>query len=166
MPTLERATVTEKPYYEDDPAILSAIGNICRQWSYLEYLFSIVIWRLLNLDRDTGVIVTGGLDIIPRANMAINLSQHLKADRQLLNVMIAARKSIQDDLSAPRNRAVHGVYSLNSTQPEMFVEVHRGKGGRDKQPIRSESLRSLAAEITAVSTDLREAMAAAGIVVR
>ena len=51
-------------------------GSICFQWSALESLLAVVIWRLLKLDSDTGAIVTGGLDILPRINMAIALATH------------------------------------------------------------------------------------------
>jgi hypothetical protein len=91
---------------------LTQIGNICAQWSELEYLFATTIWVLLKLDMDTGKIVTGGLDMLPRANMAINLARHRQAPKEILDALLTARKAIQDGLDIRRNRAVHGVQFL------------------------------------------------------
>ena len=57
---------------------LVQIGNIAAQWSHLEYKLAQTIWILLGLEEGTGKIVTGGLDMLPRINMAINLSRHLR----------------------------------------------------------------------------------------
>lgn len=141
---------------------LVQIGNICNQWSYLEYLFSNVIWWLLKIDRETGMIVTGGMDILPRANMAINLAKHLKADSKLINALSEARKSIQNDLGDKRNTAVHGVY-FRTPNDETKVEMHRGKGAFEKQDFSNEQLRDVGRNIQAVHKKLVPVLLSLGI---
>lgn len=146
----------------DSESLLQAaeVGVICLEWSALEYYFAIVIWRLLGLDPPTGKIVTGGLGLLPRVNMAVALARHLKCNRQTIAAMVQARKAIQDGLDIRRNQAVHGVHFAED-DGTTTVETHRGKGGRDPVPITSDDYHRLAAEIRAVrkrlQTDLHDA---------
>lgn len=136
---------------------LTQVGNICAQWSNLEYQFAHVIWVLLALDMDTGAIVTGGLDMLPRANMAINLARHLQAPRELITALEKARKQIQDGLDVRRNRAVHGVQFYHEGGDDLYVEVHRGKGGRGRKLLPDQELADLGREIHNVSFELAQA---------
>lgn len=134
-------------------ARLQAVGNICTQWAYLEYLFANVIWWLLKIDKETGIIITGGLDIRPRAGMAINLARHLKADRRLIEALTKARDEI-GSLSDRRNRAVHGVSFSREGDETVMVEVHRGKGSRKAEPLATNELFAIGSEISVVATGL------------
>jgi hypothetical protein len=79
--TLRRTDVTGAVMLEEPSTKrLAHIGALCLQWSYLEYVIGAIIWKLLNLDIGVGTIVTGGLDLLPRINMAINLCREMKAD--------------------------------------------------------------------------------------
>lgn len=135
---------------------LAYIGNICTQWAGLEYKVAHCIWYLLSLDAETGKIVTGGLDMQPRLNMAINLARHLGGPKPLLDQLIATRSAVQDKLDTRRNRAVHGVQFWYPDDGVMSVEVHRGKGGRDRQPVSDDELYDLGNEIHAVGKALFE----------
>lgn len=124
----------------DTTKILSATGNVCHQWSYLEYLISKAIWHILGLERDTGIIVTGGMDILSRVNMAIALAKHTRANKKLIEVLEETRVKIQgkrktDGLMYRRNLIVHGVYSSRDNDPIILVETHRGAGDRKRNPI-------------------------------
>jgi hypothetical protein len=124
---------------------LACVGRVCIEWATLEYHLANAIWFLVDLDKPTGRIVTGGLDMLPRLNMAINLARHKRADKLLISALVDAREAIQGGLDTRRNRAVHG---LQFTDGGVYtVEVHRGKGGRDRQDLTTAELESLGEEI-------------------
>lgn len=92
---------------------MATIGALCLQQSLLEYNLARIIWELLDFDPDTGAIVTGGLDLRPRLNMAILLARHKKAPRQVCNALVKLRDELREtELLERRNRAVHGVHVL------------------------------------------------------
>jgi hypothetical protein len=123
------------------------------QWSNLEYQIAHCIWWMLRLMPETGKIVTGGLDMLPRLNMAINLARHLNAPKPLLDQLIATRAAIQDGLDIRRNKAVHGVH-FRVGDDEPLVEVHRGKGDRKAKPFPVSELASLGSELNKLSSAL------------
>lgn len=134
------------------------IGNICGQWASVEYVLSILIWQLLKVDSETGKILTGGLDMMPKLNMAITLGNHLRAPRALVQSVIVARSAIQCGIDVRRNQAVHGVSFLISESPfSVGVEVHRGKGRRQKEIVTNDQLHDLATELSQISCTLDEA---------
>jgi len=128
--------------------MLLAVGNICTQWAFLEYQLAIAIWSLLGLDEETGKIVTGGLDIMPRATMILSLTHGKKGDQTLSRAATKVLKELRGGLVTRRNEAVHGVYSSQRDGSEPMVEVHRGKGGRNPKPIGPDDLERLAQEIS------------------
>lgn len=133
---------------------LVKIGNICWQWSMLEFSVAGLIWRLLGIDPDTGKIVTGGLDMIPRLNMAINLARHMKAPRYVTDELAKVRKAIQDGLDAERNRAVHGVNFPPNSAGEFLVEMHRGKGPKTPVAVTTAELDNLGKRLNALCNDM------------
>ena len=135
------------------------VGNICVQWAHLEYLLALAIWSLLRLDQETGKIVTGGLDIRPRLNMAINLAKHLKAPEPAKKALLCTRRALDGGLDERRNKAIHGHRLLDpdDIQSEL-VEVHRGKGDRKRHKVTNADLAELGVAIAKVAADLHEAM--------
>lgn len=147
---------------------LHLTGNVCHQWSYLDLLLSKAVWHLLDLDKETGIIVTGGMDMLPRVNMGVALARHLKSDRRLLGALIDARKSIQgkgktDGLLYKRNRVVHGVYSSNDNAVHPMIETHRGAGNRKRHPITPDEIKEVGSSIFATSGKLIEVFELLGI---
>lgn len=126
------------------------IGNVCTQWSFLEYQFALAIWGMLGVDDRLGKIITGGLDILPRATMAINICRHLNFDRDLEQVLVEARKTIQSDLQDRRNKVVHGVgfSSKNAEGGIVEIEMHRGKGSWRREILPESEIGSLGDEIS------------------
>lgn len=127
---------------DSDANRLIQVGNICHQWSTIEYYASIAVWSLLILDQDTGAFVTGGLDLLPRLNMGISLNNHLDGDPRLTKALSATRTAIQGGLDVARNRAVHGVWFGDGSDGAHRVEVHRGRGGRQRHSVTGEELAS------------------------
>jgi len=140
------------------------IGNICWQWAHLEYLIALAIWAMLRIDHETGKVVTGGLDIKPRVNMAINLGHHLRAPKEAIQALIDVRTALDDDLITKRNRAVHGHRLLDPDDPTAdLVEVHRGKGDRKRSPQTNQDLRALGIHVKAVADALKEKLDSSGV---
>jgi hypothetical protein len=116
---------------------------------------------MLNIpDTETGKIVTGGLDILPRFNMAIALARHQKRPRKLIAALATARKSIQDGLDMKRNRAIHGLHFEEGgfTRVEMF----RGKGADVITTASSAEYARIAEEIRDVRHQLQRGVGDAG----
>lgn len=140
------------------------IGNICFQWAHLEYLVALSLWSLLRIDHDTGKIVTGGLDLLPRVNMALKLAQHLKAPGLAIKALKEVRTALQDGLLEKRNTAIHGLRSFDTSDPSgEFFEVHRGKSAGLKQPVNNLSLQALGVQIADVHKAFHAAMLESGI---
>jgi hypothetical protein len=141
------------------------IGNVCHQWAHLEFLLAIVIWKLLHIDEDTGRIVTGGLDILPRINMGIALAEHLKAPPVLKRSLKDTRTALQDGLLERRNRAIHGIRFINPADPyssELFL-MHRGKGAGVATTQTNKDLAQIGKDIVALHEPLLSAMTECGL---
>ncbi|MFI4933857.1 MAG: hypothetical protein ACHP7N_04515 [Caulobacterales bacterium] len=116
---------------EDALRRASLIGSICVHWSAIEGYVALTIWEMLGVRAETGKILTGGLDMLPRLNMAILLARHLKAGKKIERALVALRKEIQDGLDQRRNVAVHGLNYV--IEGKVLVEMHRGRGDRTRR---------------------------------
>ena len=64
---------------DDMKSRMETVGFVCAYYSLLQEIFERVICMLLELDQDTGKLITGSLNILPAANMAISLARHMNA---------------------------------------------------------------------------------------
>ena len=137
---------------------LTIVGNICHQWANIEYQLASAIWSLLGVDEATGIILTAGLMMRPRVDMAVKLAKHLDAPQRAINALVEVQKALADDLENRRNQAVHGVRFINLNDPASeYFEMHRGKPkGRHLQT--NESLKLLGQELGALGTKLNAEM--------
>ncbi len=135
---------------------MCAIGNVCGQWSNIEYQVAHIIWFMLDLNMDVGKIITGGLDMQPRLNVAILLARQLGAPRYVIKGLTDARKAIQDGLDIERNRAVHGVSFPSDNLLVQMVEVHRGKGPRTPQEVPVAQLNRLGDDLAKLGHELNQ----------
>lgn len=117
---------------------MGGIGHVCLQMSLLELTLAHIIWAFLDLDHDTGAIVTGGLDILPRINMAINIAEHKKAPLPIKAGLRDIRKALQEGLLDQRNLIVHGAQRFTETNETEFKMLrwpepkrHQVLSGRD-----------------------------------
>lgn len=138
-------------------ARLAIVGFICAQWALIEEKFAKAIWFLLGVDEEVGKIVTGGLDIRPRMNMAIRLAQKIECSPELLAGLEESRRLIQDGLAQRRNLVVHGVHNSNPTEGALLLELHRGRN-LEPQEFSDESLKQLSDDLDAVSQILSRAL--------
>lgn len=140
------------------------IGNICIQWSHLEFLAAIAIWSMLRIDEKTGKIITGGLDLLPRLKMAHQLAVHLNAPMQARNSFKAAKQAVQHRLLDRRNLVIHGHRLSEKGNPwvETF-EVHRGKNSGTKQPLSNSDIAQIGKDIAAVHKALHQALRESGL---
>ncbi len=141
------------------------IGSICHQWAHLEWILAIVIWRLLRVDDVTGRIITGGLDILPRTNMAIALAEYLKAPAVIRRALRDTRTTLQEGLNERRNQAIHGLRFTNpddQINSELFV-MYRGRNAGAPRPISNKDLKQLWQDVIATQLSLLEAATRSGL---
>src|SRR5689334_13504090 len=110
------------------------IGNICVQWSSLEYILVQIIWLMAGVQEEVGKILTAHLDMKQRANMAFALAHQTNASYRLKKATKAVVDALQKgDLISRRNQAVHGVHFTIDEPGAVGIEMHRGKGGRGQR---------------------------------
>lgn len=95
--------------------------------------------------------MTGGLDMIPKVRMCINIAREKKCPKYLIKALEAVRVDIQDKLDQRRNAAVHGVHFISDDQTKMEIETHRGRGFRERTRVTGTELRELSIDIKKVS---------------
>lgn len=93
-----------------DVKIMASIGYVCLQWARLEMALLSVIYAVEGISMEKGELIYGGMDIIPRVNMAIRLADHAKVHPPLVKRLRNVRKAIQSDLCDRRNQIVHGAH--------------------------------------------------------
>jgi hypothetical protein len=133
------------------------IGNICAQWSSLEYMFASGIWLMIGVDQEVGKIVTGNLDAKQRANMALALAWQVNAPVPYKKAVKEVLVEMRDNLIHRRNEAVHGIHFGDEAGDTISIEMHRGKGGRAPRPMRNQDLAELGKAINAASTKMANA---------
>lgn len=110
---------------------MTQMGNICIQWSALEYHTAVAIWNLVGiLDMEVGKVLTANLDLNQRIGMAFTLAHITNAPMHFKIAIKALQTALQDeDLIHRRNQAVHGIH-FRAEPGSVEIEMHRGKGGR------------------------------------
>lgn len=126
------------------------IGNICIQWSNLEYSLATTIWLLIGVKVEVGKIVTANLDIKQRATMALALAHQTNAPIYLKNAIKKVLERLRDDLISERNQAVHATH-FGEIEGGSEIELHRGKGGRARRAQLDANLARTGAAIAEVS---------------
>ena len=147
----------------NDPHItnrLQQIGNICQQWSCLEYLLANAIWLLTGIHNpEVGKIVTANLDFKQRVSMVFALAHETNAP---VPFKIAIKK-LQDEvrngeLIHKRNQAVHGIQFPADRPDAVEIEMHRGKGGRKPRIQLDADLNALGNDIARVRDDFSKSL--------
>lgn len=127
------------------------IGNICIQWSSLEYMLAAGIWTLVDVDEEVGKILTGNLDAKQRATMAHALAWQTNAPHDYKKVVKEVLTEMRDELIHRRNEAVHGIHFDSGETSIAEIELHRGKGGRAPRELSNDSLAELGSRIRAAA---------------
>jgi hypothetical protein len=135
------------------------IGNICVQWSAIEYHVAIAIWNLAGVvDQEIGKVLTASLDLKGRVTMAFKLAHIVNAPVPFKIAIKALQTSLQsEDLYHRRNQAVHGIHFDIDQPGAIGIEMHRGPGGREQRVQTDMELSQLGKRLTA----LRDAFFAA-----
>ena len=135
------------------------IGNICVQWSCLEYQVAVAIWNLAGIyDPEIGKVMTASLDLKGRVIMAFKLAHITNAPVPFKMAIKTLQSALQsEDLYHRRNQAVHGIHFEIEQPGAVGVEMHRGPGGRDQRIQTDKELNQLGQRIT----ELRDSFFAA-----
>lgn len=127
--------------------MLASVGNVCLQWALLEQHIAVMIWIILDCDGELGAIFVGGLDMMPRLNMAINLAEHFKAPGKLRSDLRALRTHVQKNLIDRRNTVVHGVHGPTGFDDTSELLMLRLKGPKRFQTVSAKDVATLSDEI-------------------
>ncbi len=138
------------------------VGNVCTQWSYLEYLLGNAISFLLKANDTHSEIILRDTDIFRKARIASELAESVKTDSELQKCLDDILKEIPN-LSSERNLIVHGVYFSKKTDHSVIARAYRGKYAGSPQLMPTTRTEKLGADILALSLRLISPMERLGI---
>ena len=141
---------------------IAQIGNICVQWSAIEYHAAIAIWNLAGInDQEIGKILTASLDLKQRVNMAFALAHQVNAPKEFKAAIKSLQTAIYDEnLIHLRNQAVHGIHFPVDEPEAIGIEMHRGKGGRGQRTQYDKDLVALGNRLQVLRDELAAAVMA------
>lgn len=120
----------------DQTSFLASIGHICLQWALLEQTILFIIGAAENLPIEKVYPRYGSLDMLPRLNMAINLTREAKWPVRLTNPLVEIRKALQrdgDKIAERRNLFVHGVHKPTEVPGEFELTMARWSADKRNQ---------------------------------
>lgn len=129
------------------------IGHVCLQWALLELALLSLLAALENVPNDRAEMIFGGLDMLPRCNMAINLARHHRLPRPMIQRIEAIRKAMQGGLSDRRNQAVHGAHAASDLPGHVRLRMVRWKGDKSIQHVSIADMFGLATELAALAQE-------------
>jgi len=141
------------------------IGNICSQFAHLELLLAQAIWSALGLTEETGLSLTGSLNIEDRAKLATELCCKQGKPDKVVEELKKVRKELKASrIIERRNRAIHGHRFPDPNDPASeFVVLHRGKDAGIKKKRSDTELAQIGKDIAALHKPLFAAMTDAGM---
>ena len=136
--------------------LLTLIGCVCTQYSFLDYLVSNVVWSLLRVEKDAGMIITGAMDIRPKIAVAIQLSEHYDKHGDIRTELRNIERNASKDTGfiPKRNLIIHGIFSSRDGDPTVMVEAHRKKSARTRATLTIEFVQETHDEIVSTSKRL------------
>lgn len=109
-----------------------------------------VIYALEDVEHERGAIIYGGLDMIPRCNMAYNLALYHKAPVRISKELKSIRAALQGGIAERRNQAVHGAHSDTDNMEVLRLTMVRFKGEKRTQDVSLEQMIELTEQIHAL----------------
>lgn len=131
---------------------MAGIGHLCLQWARLELAVIGVLITIEDMTVEKGEIIFGGLDIIPRINMALGLGLHNKIPLRFTKRLTAVRKALRDGLAADRNTLVHGAHRPMENGATT-LRMSRLKGEKKEQSFTPLQIGKIGAEIHALANE-------------
>jgi hypothetical protein len=124
--------------------VTAAIGHVCVQWSRLEMTIFGLIITIEPMEWEKATIMFGGLDLLPRVNLAIALSHHVKLPQRFIRRIEEIRRVLQKEgLAERRNQVIHGAHR----EMENFgttLTMLRWKGERRSQTLSAKDINNIA----------------------
>lgn len=155
--------MSDDPTQHEERARL--VGKISFQWAYLEYLVSNVVWYLIGVSKEKGMIITGHLDIKPEIQISRELADHEGASENIRRVLKDLSRNLDSELghASRRNLIVHGIYSSREGDPAVMVEAHKSKKSRERQEMSMDFLHETLQQLNAEIDRIIPALEAEGI---
>lgn len=105
-----------------DDDILKGIGKIVSRWGYLQYQLGVIIREAMKLKKETGRVLTGGMEVGVLIGVLRTIS---KTDKYVPNAkMREVLKAFANDVqkaSDHRNDYAHGVFGYTDDIPPRFA---------------------------------------------
>ena len=139
--------MSDSPEVSDGVKMMTAIGHICLQWARLEMGLLGIIYTIEGMPMEKGEIIFGGLDILPRVGMALNLGRYAKIPPPMIKRIAALRIALQAGVSDRRNQAIHGAHKDFEVSGFTTVTMVRWKGDKRSKYLSAADLYALGEEI-------------------
>lgn len=141
--------------------ILAAIGQVCLQWARLEMTLIGLLSSIEEIETERSYFLFGGLDMLPRVNMALNLARYNKLPPPLITRIKAVRTSLQKDLAERRNQVVHGAHREIEADSTTLTMV-RWQGDKRHRTMTALDIHQLALEIHELGNEVWDIFEAVG----
>ena len=139
-------------------AVVAAIGHVCLQWSRLEMTVFGLLVTIELVELEKGAILFGGLDLLPRLNLAISLARANKVPIRLIKRIEEVRRAIQKGgLAERRNQVVHGAHK-DMAEFETTLTMVRWSGEKRTKRFTAKSINEVAIEAYALGDEVWKAM--------
>ena len=139
--------------YSDTNKFCAMIGHVCLQWALLELNLLGLLSSLESVSTERAEILFGGLDMLPRCGMAINLARHHRLPGPMIKRIETVRKKLQSGIADRRNQAIHGAHARSDIPGHVRLRMVRWKGAKSVQHISIKDMHDLAMEIAALASE-------------
>jgi hypothetical protein len=110
-----RATMTVRKPLPPDHPMHALVGRIAADWSQVEHVLDIVIWRLANVDDATGACLTGQIiGSFGRITAIYALSKHRGLNDEILAQITELQRKLKGSQDR-RNRILHDAWYVTET---------------------------------------------------
>lgn len=124
----------------------ATLGEIAVSMSSLEYMVQMVVWNILKLESEIGIIITGPMQLNQKMEMLAALTVKLPSGSAELKEIIKKIEAVRPE----RNRKLHAFWIHNQTQEKVALTL-----GSDRRSMKITNVSS--EELIQAMTDIKEA---------
>ena len=160
--------MSQSPVITDEIKIYAGMGVVCVQWALLEHMVLAIISATENMPLDKVYIMFGGLDMLPRINMALRLSREAKWPAALTKRIEEIRVGVQGKsgrhgLQERRNQLIHGVHKASEKPHSVSLTMVRWQGPKRTQDVSVTEVYELASQLGALAQEASSIFDAYGV---
>ena len=135
-------------------ALDRAIGRLSRAWSHLDWSLTVVMSELMEVQPETGSIVSAALDYRHRRDLTKSLAA-LKLEGDSVAPLLTAWMASVGGMNTERNRSIHALWMMNPETGRMtrITMLNRGLFDMKLTAVAPGHLLALADKINTLSND-------------